>query len=215
VVDVSGDHLGMRVSAYLTLTSADRPLEVTAWDDIGETDQWSVRISSADGDLILRADDPELIEAELERWAGIAREHRLAWEDAHGTGAWKVRNGQWEAIRRTAVRMVANVAAARAIHGVSPWTSRAAGLLAALTYAAYLEYAGEDARRRAVVQHVLARDGETALRTLEREAGDPEAAHACDVLTAVMRAAREERDALWSVVADALDAYAFTEGVAS
>jgi hypothetical protein len=62
---------------------------------------------------------------------------------------------------------------------------------------------------------VLAHDGETALRTLEREAWDPEAAHVCDVLTAVMRAAREERNTLWSLVGDALDAYAFSEGVAS
>jgi hypothetical protein len=185
-------------------------MEVTAWDDLGETESWYLRISSPHGDLILLADDAERIETELERWAAIAREHRLAWEDAHGTF-----KGQWETIPRTAVRMVANTEGARGAREGSPWTSRAAALLAALTYAAYREHAGEDERRRAVVQQVLAHDGETALRTLEREAWDPQAAHACDVLTGVMRAAREERNTLWSLVADALDAYAFSEGVAS
>jgi hypothetical protein len=192
---MSGDHQGVRVSACLTLKSADRPLAVEAWDEYGESDTCCVLISSEHGELILRADDPALIETELTRWAAVVRDHRLG------------REGQWEAVRRTAAGMVAASPVGK--HGQTHWSSRAGLLLAVLMYAAELEWPSEKERRRAVARQALTHDDETALRTLEREAGDPEAAHVCDVLASIMRAAREERHSIWSAVADAIDAYAY------
>jgi hypothetical protein len=213
VVNVSGDHLGMRVSAYLRLTPADLPLEVEAWDDLGETDLWYVRISSPDSELILRADDAELIESELSRWAGIARAHRLAWEARNGADTWQGRNGDWEAARRLATSMVAASPAAKC---GAYWTSRAGALLAVLLFVASFDYDTVEERRRAVVRQVLQHDTDTALAILDDQAAaNAQAAHARLVLASVMRAADQERLALWSTVADAIDAYALDEAVGS
>ncbi len=172
---MSGRDLGMRVSAYLTLTSAEQPMEVASWDDLGETDEWFVRISSPGGELVIRPDDPELIEAELYRWSVIAGEHRLAWEARNGEHTWQIRNGGWESVRRQAAAMVAATPAAKS---AGYWTSRAAALLAVLLYVASFDYETVDERRRAVVRHVLQRDTDTASVVLaELAETDAEAAH--------------------------------------
>jgi hypothetical protein len=212
VVNVNG-HLGMHVSAYLTLTSGTTPLEVEAWDDLGETDLWYVRISSADGDLVIRAEDPQLVEAQLQHWAGLARDHLAAWEARNGADVWKVRNAGWEAARRLATSMVAASPAAKS---GGYWTSRAGALLAVLLFVASFDYDTPDERRRAVVRHVLQRDSATAGEILDELAeANAEAAHACDVLASALSGARGEQDAVWSTLADAVDAYAFDQAVGS
>jgi hypothetical protein len=213
VVDVSAHDVGMRATAYLTLMSADRPMEVDSWDDLGETDLWYVRISSAGGELVIRADDPELIEAELYRWSIIAHEHRKAWEARNRADTWKIRNGGWESARRQAAAMVAATPAAK---DGPYWTSRAAALLAVLLYVASFDYETAEERRRAVVRQVLQHDTDTALEILDDQAiSNAEAAHAREVLASVMRAGSEERQSIWSTVADAVDAYGFDQAVAS
>jgi type IV secretory pathway TraG/TraD family ATPase VirD4 len=200
---MSRRHVPMRVSAYLTLACADSPVEVDTWEAIDDTDEWYLRISSPGGELVIRADDPALIEEELHRWSVIV-----------GT-RWKTRDarGRWQSARRQAAAMVA---ASCATNPRDWWTSRATALLAALLYAARLEWKTEAQRRRAVVEQVLTQDAEQASEVLRSWAvTDPEAAHVRDVLDSVMRAGEQERSALWSTVADATDAYAFDEAVGS
>jgi DUF1009 family protein len=84
-----------------------------------------------------------------------------------------------------------------------------------LLYVAGFDYDTVEERRRAVVRQVLQHDSATALEILDDQAAaNAQAAHAREVLASVMRAAREEQDALWSTVADAIDAYGFDQAVA-
>jgi hypothetical protein len=195
---MSGRSFGMRVRAYLTLSTLDKPVDVEAWEDYADTDTWCLRIGSPAGDLVIQADDPELIETQLSRWAALAREQRLEWKRVNSADTWTLRNSRWEALRHDALRLMA----------ANPWTSRAAMLIASLSYAVEIEWSTPAERRRAVVRQVLTHDAEPALHTLESQL-DTEARHVLEVLEGVLGGGREARQVIWAVACDALDAYRF------